>query len=95
MLLSTPHGENESISLDITALNVAGSNISLADSIKTLGVTVDSNLTFKNHVESICQSGYYHLKALKHIMKYINENDANTLACAFVHARLDYANSLL
>jgi len=79
----------------LATVNVAGSQIPLADHIKILGVTFDKNLSMNNHVKSVCKSVHYHIRALRHIRSSISEDMAKMVACALVGSRLDYANSVL
>ena len=77
----------------LVTVNVAGSHIPLADHIKILGVTLDKNLSMNNHVNTVCKSIHYHIRALRHIHSSISEDMAKM--CALVGSRLDYANSVL
>lgn len=77
------------------SLSVAGSNITPSDRLKTLGVTLDSTLTFGPHINNIVSSCNFHLRALRHVRRSIPQNIANTIACSIVSSRLDYCNSLL
>jgi hypothetical protein len=79
----------------IPSINIAGSNVALSDKITTLGVTLDSTLSFNPHVSSVCRSAYYHLQALKHIRPVLTIDMATSIAVALVQSRLDYSNSLL
>jgi len=47
------------------------------------------------HISELCKSCFYHLRALRHIRSSITDDVAKTIACSFVGARLDYANSVL
>ena len=76
-------------------LSLGGTKIKLASHIKSLGITLDNSLTFSNHISNICQISYYHIRALRHIRKSLNKEDAKTVASALIGARLDYCNSLL
>jgi len=70
-------------------------DIKLAASVRSLGATIDSALSFNEHVEGICKSSY-RLRALCHIHRnHINEDTANNIACSVIHGRLDYCNSVL
>jgi len=79
----------------ISTINVAGSTVPLAQSIKLLGVTFDNSLTFRKHVSLISQSCYYHIKALRHLRHTLDTHTASLIAHALVSSRLDYANSVL
>ena len=79
----------------LATVNVAGSQIPLADHIKILGVTLDKNLSMNNHDNAVCKSIHSHTRALRHIRSSISEDMAKMVVCAFVSSRLDYANSVL
>ena len=81
--------------LQLSSVDVAGSAVPLADSVKLLGVTLDRHLTFTKHVQNICRSCNYHIRALRHIRSSLTTDMARTVACALVNSRLDYANSVL
>jgi len=69
--------------------------IKIIINIKTLGVTLDANLTLNQHVSSLCKSLHFHTRALRHIRPALSDCMATTLATSIVQSRLDYANSLL
>ena len=50
-----------------TVVNVAGENIVTSPSTKSLGVILDSQLSFDNHVAAVMKTCYYHMCALRHI----------------------------
>ena len=50
-----------------TGVDVAGCTVTLSDSVKLHGVTLDSTLSFDRHVSEIVRSCYFHIRALKHI----------------------------
>jgi len=54
----------------IDSVNVAGGRVLLSDSVKLLGITLDSTpLTFDTHVLNVARSSY--LCALKQIKPYL------------------------
>ena len=77
------------------SVDVAGSSIQCKDSITSLGVVIDSGLSFDHRVSSIVSSCSYHLKALAHIRPVLNDKTAETIGRAIILSRLDYCNSLL
>jgi len=83
------------VTLPFKSIDIAGSTIQLTDTVNILGVTLDSHLTFEKHVQSVCKSANYHIKALRHIRSSLTIDMARTVACALVNTRLDYANSVL
>ena len=70
-------------------------NIKPSSSVRSLGITIDDTLSFDEHVDSICKTSNFHLRALRHIRKHISEATAKTIACSMIDGRLDYCNSVL
>jgi hypothetical protein len=60
-----------------------------ASSVRSLGVAIYDTLSFNEHVDSVCKSCNFHIRALRHIRHYISEDAANTIACSMVDGRLD------
>ena len=91
------HGTSQRISSlgDITCVEVAGTLVTLSNTVKLLGVTLDSNLTFSKHVSSVCQASYYHIRALRHIRHAVSVDMAKFICQALVSSRLNYANGVL
>src|SRR5688572_33131752 len=80
----------------LSSVDLAGTAVPLSDTVKTLGVTLDSKLTFPPHITSLCKSCFYHIRAIRHIRSALTKNMSQTIACSLVglSSRLDYANSL-
>ena len=49
----------------VKTITVAGSPIKLQSSIKSLGVYLDSRMSFDMHVSEICKASYFHIRALR------------------------------
>ena len=79
---------------DVTSLLVSQADIQPSDIIKSLGVTLDRQLTFDQHVTTVCRASYFHIRALRHVRESLPDNIARTVACSIVGSRLDYCNSL-
>ena len=79
----------------VETITVAGSPIKLQSSIKSLGVYLDSHMSFDKHVSEICKASYFHIRALRHIRSSLTTEAAKMVAVAIVGSRLDYCNSLL
>ncbi len=77
-----------------TGVRVADSDITFSVKLKSLGVTLDQNLSFDQHISNIVKSSNYNIRALRHIRPMLDKKTANTVACSIVSTRLDYCNSL-
>ena len=71
-LLLKNHSEDISI-------NVGKVYIKSRASVKLLGVKIDSNLTFNEHVSDICKKASRKLHALARISKYMNRDKLRIL----------------
>ena len=74
---------------------VAGTTLQFVDSIWSLGVSVDADLSFDVHVNAACKSCNFHVRALRKIRNSLPLDVAKTVACAIIGSRLDYCNALL
>ena len=80
---------------NINELKLHDAAITLSQSTKSLGVTIDNKLTFNEHVNCVCKAANYQVRALHYVRNYITEDTAKTIACSLVGSRLDYCNSVL
>ena len=78
----------------IASVNVSGAVIQPAPTVKSLGVTLDTHLSFDQHVDNVCKSCYYHIRALRRVRDSLPDDVAKTVASSIVTSRLDYCNSL-
>ena len=74
---------------------VAGASIALSPSIKSLGITLDSQLTFDDHVAASAKYDTSNIRVLRHIRASLSNFVAKTVAYSIVSSRLDYCNTLL
>ena len=65
-----------------------------ATSVRNLGVILDKNLTFHDHISMISQSCFYHIRDLRRIRPFLDSQTAATIGTALVQSKLDYCNSL-
>ena len=80
-----------------TYLNQSKSTIQLltVPMLQDLGVTLDSSLSFNQHVMKTCRSAFLELRRIGLIRKYLTVEAAKTIVCSLVLSRLDYCNSIL
>ncbi len=80
--------------LNIKSINIGNTEIESSNSAKNLGIIFDKELTLQEHVNYVCKKGFYHVKDLYSLRKFLNQKETNTAAHAFVTSILDYGNSL-
>lgn len=76
-------------------VTVDDATVLLSDTIVTLGVTLDSQLTLTKHVNTLVKACYFNMRAIRHIRHLLSQQDAALLASALIHSKLDYCNSIL
>ena len=69
---------------------IDNSYIESEDEQVLLGITIDSNLTFKNHINSICKKASQKLNALARIAPYMNIQKRRTIMNSFVTPQFSY-----
>ena len=93
ILLGTPsatrHSDNP------VTVNISGNSIPVSSTLKSFGVTLDSQLSFHQHVNSVCKISYLHLRSMRHVRSCLPPLILRTVACSIISAKLDYFNSLL
>jgi len=78
-----------------SSISLGGNTITVAKTVKILGVKLDENLTFDEHVNEVVRACNHHLRALRHIRRYVTRDIARTIACSIIGSRIDYCNALL
>ena len=78
----------------LTFVKIADSAMQFSDTIKILGVTLDSNLTLGPHIKAISKSCFYHIRSFRQIRLSRDRSMAIAVASALVSAKHDYANSI-
>ena len=79
----------------IGKISIADASIVLVASLKSRGVIAYSNLSMDSHVNSICRSANYHIRALHNVRLVTSAHFVNIIACIIICKRLNYFNSLL
>ena len=79
----------------LQSINLEGSDIKFANTVRNLGVCLDPTLSFQQQISSVCRICYLELRRISAIRHSLSEDVTKKLLCAFVLSRLDYCNSLL
>jgi hypothetical protein len=76
-------------------LTVGGVDVSPLDCVRDLGVTLDSRLTMRQHVNVVARSCFYQLRQLRSVRNSLTFEALRTVVQAFVVSRVDYCNAVL
>ena len=78
-----------------TEMSVLGSLIRPVDSVRDLGVLIDSGLTLSDHVNKVAALSYFHIRQLRIVRRTLTDEVAHSLVRALIHNRIDYCNGIL
>lgn len=81
--------------VELRSVRVGNADIPLQESVKTLGLNLDSEITMTGHVSSTVKSCFYFLRLLGKLRPCLDIPTANLVAVSLVHSRLDYCNAVL
>ena len=76
-------------------LQLDNTSIPISDSVKNLGVILDSSLSMTNFVSATARACYFHLRRISQIRKYLTTEATAKLVVSLILSRIDYCNSLL
>ena len=71
-------------------INIDGSIIKSNNSQNLLGVTIDSNFTFEEHIINLCRKSSQKLHALPRISHYLSQSKKRILLKTFVTSQFNY-----
>ena len=63
--------------------------------MQNLGAHFDIELKMIAHINHVLKMGYFHIRQISVIKKYLSQHATKTLVHANILARMDYANALL
>ncbi len=87
--------DNKINKVNFNDIKVGDTHIRSNTKAKNLGVIFDNHMNLKSQVNNMCKTGYFHVRNLANIRKYLDKDTANIAAHAFITSNLDYGNSLL
>ena len=71
-------------------MKIKGSEILASKSEHLLGVTIDSNLTFEEHINSLCKKANQKLHALSRVANYMSMEKRRILLNTFITSQFNY-----
>ena len=76
-------------------INIGNASIHFGKTVKNLGVMMDCNLNMTHQMKAVTKSMYYHMRGIRHVRHYLDDDTCKKAVVALVTSRLDYANALL
>ncbi len=76
-------------------LKVGNATIKPSNSVRNLGVNLDSTLSMNDHITRLCQTLNFQLRNIARIRRFLDKDSCHHVVRALVLSRLDYGNSLL
>jgi hypothetical protein len=77
------------------SVNICDTLITASRSVRNLGVMLDSDMSMKDAVTTMCQKAFFQIHLIYQIRDFITEDAARTLVQTNVTSVLDYCNCLL
>ena len=82
-------------SIAVNTLQLDDTTVPLSDSVKSLGVLLDSTMSRENFISQTARSYYYQLCRISSVRKYLSTEATVKLVTSLILSRLDCCNSLL
>ena len=77
---------------DELSINIQGESILCEKSVKLLGIKIDNQLTFNEHISNICKKVSLKLHALARVSHFMNNNKLRLLMKAFIESQFSYCS---
>ena len=71
-------------------MNVGNEVIECENSVKLLGITIDTKLDFSKHVSTLCRKASQKLHALARILNFMSHDKLRLLMKAFIESQFGY-----
>ena len=85
--------KHNAMQMENVTVHVGDTDITSVHCVKS--VIFESAINMEQHLNSVCRSGYYHLRNIGHIRRYLTNDATQSLVNGLVASRLDYCNALL
>ena len=91
LIIGTPQQRTK---LNCKTLVFGSSDLSITPCARNLGVMIDSDLSYHQHITKITQTSYLQIRQIRRVRHSLDLNSAVLLGNSLVSSRLDYCNSL-
>ena len=82
-------------SISIYTFQLDDTTVPLSDTVKSLGVLLNSMLSMENFISQTAKSCYYQLRRISSVRKYLSTEATVKLVTSLILSHLDYCSSLL
>ena len=89
------HFKQPTLKSNICSVPVAGTTVQISTQVKSLGVILDSALSFSSHINNISRIAFFHLRNISRLRPALNKRSTEVLVNTLVTSRLDYWNAIL
>ena len=79
----------------LPSINIGDSHLLPSACVRNLGVSMNSRLDFREHVNQIAKSCYFHIRNLYSVKCFITKDCLLKLVHSLIFSRVDYCNALL
>ena len=85
---------NKLRNVDIERIKIGDDFVDFSQEVKDLGILIDQNISFNNHVSYLRKCCYAELRKISSIRPFIEEKSAAQLCVSLILSKLDYCNCL-
>lgn len=76
-------------------LNLGSSVIKCANTVRNLGIVMDSTMSMNEQVKGLCRTLNFQIRNISRIRRFLDEDSCHHVVRSLISSRLDYGNSLL
>ena len=76
-------------------IKVGNDMIKPSTSVRNLGIIFDNHMSMTQHINSLISSVNFHLRNIRRIAKYLDQDTKHHVVRCLILSRLDYGNALL
>ena len=78
-----------------TTLRIGSTIVEPVNSVRNMGVYMDSALSMRTHIGKVSAACFYHLRRLRQLRYVMSKSTMQRIVSSLVLARIDYCNSIL